>query len=143
MKFQTILVICAGNICRSPMAEALLKAALPNKTILSAGIVGLSGHPADAMAVECMAELGIDISKHIGRPLDRNLMLSADIVLTMSTEQVKVVEQQWPFSKGKVFRLGHWSGKDIDDPYRHPKDAFVAARNLIIQGVSEWEQKLC
>ncbi len=125
------------------MAEALLKAALPNKTILSAGIVGLSGHPADAMAMECMAELGIDISKHIGRPLDRNLMLSADIVLTMSTEQVKVVEQQWPFSKGKVFRLGHWSGKDIDDPYRHPKDAFVAARNLIIQGVSEWEQKLC
>jgi protein-tyrosine phosphatase len=143
MNFQTILVICAGNICRSPMAEALLKVALPNKTILSAGIVGLSGHPADPMAVECMAELGIDISKHIGRPLDRHLMLSADIVLTMSTEQVRVVEQQWPFSKGKVFRLCHWSAKDIADPYRYPKDAFVAARHLIIQGVSEWEPKLC
>ena len=143
MKFQTILVICAGNICRSPMAEAFLKDSLPTKTVLSAGIVGLSGHPADPMAVECMAELGMDISKHIGRLLNRNLMLSADIVLTMSSEQVKIVEQQWPFSKGKVFRLCHWSAKDIADPYQHPKEAFILARNLIIQGVSEWERKLC
>ena len=140
---EKIVFVCLGNICRSPMAEALLKAALPDKTILSAGIVGLSGQPADPIAIECMAELGVDISKHVGRFLDRNLMLDADIVLTMSSEQVKVIEQQWPFSKGKVFRLCHWSSKDIADPYRHPKDVFLEARNLIIQGVSEWERKLC
>ena len=48
--FSSILVVCTGNICRSPMGERLLRQQLPGKQVSSAGIFGLEGHPADAVA---------------------------------------------------------------------------------------------
>jgi protein-tyrosine phosphatase len=70
MQIRSILVVCVGNICRSPMAEYLLKQDYPQLTIDSAGISGLSGHPADDKAQLCMQHLGIDISGHIAKKLN-------------------------------------------------------------------------
>lgn len=142
MGFQNILVVCVGNICRSPMAEAMFKQHLPDRQIFSAGLEGLVGHPADPMAVECMHEFGMDISTHVAKRLDSTLMIRADIVLAMTTQQVKEIEERWGFAKGKVFRLCHWSDQNIPDPYRKGKSEFVLAKNLASEGVKDWCARL-
>ena len=142
MQFNTILVVCAGNICRSPMAAGLLQKTWPRKKIHSAGLVALVGQPADPLAVACMQELDVSLQAHVARQLDQALLREADLVLAMSVEQVQAIERHWPFAKGKVFRLGHWSQQDVPDPYRQPRAAFVLARDLIVQAASEWEARL-
>ena len=69
-----VLVVCVGNICRSPMAEALLRRELRGQegfTVDSAGLGALVGHPASEYSVELMAEIGEDISGHRAREFIR------------------------------------------------------------------------
>lgn len=139
---NNILVVCAGNICRSPMAEVLLRQAMPNKHIDSAGIVGLVGYPADPMAKECIAELGLSLEDHVAKFLDQFLLRKADVILAMDKEQVSIIERKWPFTRGKVFRLGHWIDVEIADPYKKPREAFIEARGLIEKCVTSWAEHL-
>ena len=139
MQIQSILVVCVGNICRSPMAEYLLKQNYPQLTIESAGISGLSGHPADAKAQLCMQHLGIDISGHIAKKLNAEHLKKADLILVMSKNQQAYIEQTWPFAKGKVFRLGHWQNKNVPDPYQHDQAFFDETCQLIQQCVTDWK----
>lgn len=140
--FNDILVVCAGNICRSPMGEGLLKAHLPHKKVHSAGLIAMVNHPADPLAIACMDEIGVDISAHRARQITQAMVKQADLVLVMSTEQVRSIEQQWPFAKGKTFRIGHWNNASVPDPYRHPKEAFEHARALLVDGVSAWLKRI-
>ncbi|OJU54756.1 MAG: protein tyrosine phosphatase [Acinetobacter sp. 39-4] len=139
MQIQSILVVCVGNICRSPMAEYLLKQDYPQLTIESAGISGLSGHPADDKAQLCMQHLGIDISEHIAKKLNAEHLKKADLILVMSKNQQAHIEQTWPFAKGKVFRLGHWQNKNVPDPYQHDQAFFDDTCQLIQQCVTDWK----
>lgn len=138
MRFQNILVVCIGNICRSPMAEALLKQACPDKNVSSAGLEGLVGDAADQNAIECMNDVGVDLSSHVARRLDSAMLIQADLVLAMTTQQVKAIEDRWSFSKGKVFRLGHWQDENVSDPYRRGMPAFIEAKKMIEVGVKDW-----
>lgn len=142
MNFDRILVVCAGNICRSPMAEGLLKATFPSKKIHSAGIVGMVGHAADPLSVRYMNEIGVDISQHRARQLDQTILRDADVILAMSQEQVRIIEHTWPFTRGKVLRLCHWNAKDVPDPYQQPEAAFALVRDLVVQGVRDWEKRI-
>lgn len=139
MQIQSILVVCVGNICRSPMAEYLLKQDYPQLTIESAGISGLSGHPADDKAQLCMQHLGINISGHIAKKLNAEHLKKADLILVMSKNQQAHIEQTWPFAKGKVFRLGHWQNKNVPDPYQHDQAFFDETCQLIQQCVTDWK----
>jgi len=140
MKIQNILVVCVGNICRSPMAEYLLKQHHPNIHVESAGISGLVGHPADDKAQLCMLRLNIDMSNHIAKKLNAELIKKADLILVMSNNQQRHLEQTWPFSKGKVFRLGHWQNKNVSDPYQHDQKFFDDTCELIQQCVTDWKK---
>lgn len=142
MAFENILVVCVGNICRSPMAEALLKQRFPEKNIDSAGVGALVGHGADPAATKIMEQQNIDITDHVAKQIDEDLALKADLIFTMSDSQNKWIEERWPFCRGKTFKLGHWSDKDIADPYKHELSAFQIAYHDIIEGLDEWEQKL-
>ena len=142
MAFNNILVVCVGNICRSPMAEALLKQRYPNKNIDSAGVGALVGHPADPAALEIMNEQQIDITKHVAKQLDEKLAKTADIIFTMSDGQTKWIEERWPFCRGKTFKLGHWKDKDIADPYKHEKSAFQTAYQDIVDSLEQWSEKI-
>ncbi|MCL5768330.1 low molecular weight protein-tyrosine-phosphatase [Acinetobacter sp. ANC5681] len=139
MQIRSILVVCVGNICRSPMAEYLLKQDYPQLTIESAGISGLSGHPADDKAQLCMQHLGINISGHIAKKLNAEHLKKADLILVMSKNQQAYIEQTWPFAKGKVFRLGHWQNKNVPDPYQHDQAFFDETCQLIQQCVTDWK----
>ena len=142
MAFDNILVVCVGNICRSPMAEALLKQRFPNKNIDSAGVGALVGHPADPAALEIMTAQQLDITKHVAKQLDENLAKKADIIFTMSDGQTKWIEERWPFCRGKTFKLGHWKNKDIADPYKHEMSAFQTAYQDIVDSLEQWSDKI-
>lgn len=142
MAFDNILVVCVGNICRSPMAEALLKQRFPNKNIDSAGVGALVGHSADPAALEIMAKQDIDITSHIAKQIDENLAKIADIIFTMSDGQTKWIEERWPFCRGKTFKLGHWMSKDIADPYKHEMSAFKTAYQDIVDSLEQWADKI-
>ena len=142
MAFDHILVVCVGNICRSPMAEALLKQRFPNKVIDSAGVGALVGHSADPAALEIMSKQKIDITHHVAKQIDEQLAKKVDLIFTMSDGQTKWIEERWPFCRGKTFKLGHWSDKDIADPYKHEMSAFETAYQDIVGGLEQWADKI-
>ncbi|WP_201582607.1 low molecular weight protein-tyrosine-phosphatase [Psychrobacter jeotgali] len=142
MAFDNILVVCVGNICRSPIAEALLSEQYPQKNIDSAGVSALVGHSADSKAIEAMKNDGIDISNHIAKQIDESLVVKSDLILTMSDHQTKWIESQWPHSRGKTFKIGHWIDKDIADPYKLDKQAFETAKQDIIDSLDQWTDKI-
>lgn len=140
MQIKCILVVCIGNICRSPMAEYFLKQQYPHLQIESAGIAGLIGHAADEKASLCMQRLGIDLSPHVARKLNTEMIKWADLIFVMSQNQQKHIEQQWPFAKGKTFRLGHWRSQNIADPYQYDQNVFNDTCQLIQQCVEDWKK---
>ena len=115
------------------MAEALLAKALEpdGVTVRSAGLAALVDYPADPMAIELMAERGIDITNHRARQLYPELMAEADLVLVMEKGHKRAIEENEPTVRGKVFRLCEWSKDEIPDPYRQPRKAFEEALELI------------
>ena len=142
MHIQNILVVCIGNICRSPMAEYFLKQEFPQLHVESAGISGLIGHNADDKAILCMPRHGIDMQAHVAKKLNAELIKKSDLILVMSQNQQKHIEQTWPFSKGKTFRLGHWQGKNVPDPYQHEQAVFDDTCQLIQNCISDWKKHI-
>ena len=145
--FNRILLVCVGNICRSPMAEGLLGCALhvaefEDVEVRSAGLHALAGQPADKIAQRLLLGQGIDISAHRAHQLNRDLMRWADLVLVMEKSQLASVEYWEPSAKGKVFRLGEWSDFDVPDPYRKEEEFFENILGLITKGVNDWVAKL-
>jgi protein-tyrosine phosphatase len=137
-----ILVVCEGNICRSPMGAALFGARGPRLAARSAGLGALVGRPADEAAVRLMHARGVDITDHRATQLTRRMCLESDLVLVMDREQRKRVETLYPEACGRVFRLGEFTEQDIPDPYRQPEKAFRHALDLMEQGIARWLQRI-
>ncbi|MFL9932277.1 low molecular weight phosphotyrosine protein phosphatase [Paraburkholderia sp. RL18-103-BIB-C] len=147
---ERVLVVCAGNICRSPMAAALLARRLESVSVESAGITALIGHGADPIAVGLMRDRGLDISSHSGRQLEPWMTTSADLVLVMDTFQKQYLENRFASLYGRVYLLGQVStpskhsdaGFNIPDPYRKGYRSFEERLKLIEAGVDEWSSRI-
>jgi protein-tyrosine phosphatase len=124
------------------MAEALLKQALPGHAIRSAGIGALIGKPADPLAVQLMAEKGIDIKEHRAQQVLSSLVAQAQLILVMDSDQKRYVESSFVGSRGKVYRLAEAVKADIPDPYREGIESFRVSLSLIEEGVNFWAMKL-
>jgi protein-tyrosine phosphatase len=139
--FNRVLIVCAGNICRSPMAEVLLARRLRDlgraPLVESAGLSALAGWPADPIAQELMAARGLDLSRHRARQLTAEQVHASDLVLTMEADQQRAVEDQVPGARGRVHRIGRIGRFDVPDPYGQGRAAFEQALAMIERGLAE------
>ena len=135
---KRILTLCIGNICRSPLAEALLAHELPEHTVWSAGLGALVGKPADPLSVEVAAAHGLDIRAHRAQQVTSWLCQQVQLIMVMEQAHKAQLEQQFPMVRGKVFSLGQFGQFDIADPYQQPIEAFDTAYAAIAQGVADW-----
>ena len=108
----------------------------------SAGLGALVDHPASEHAVALMAEQGEDIGGHRARQIHPDMVRAADLVLVMEAGHKRAIDDADPTARGKVYRLGEWQGRDIADPYRQPREAFVAALEDIVEGVGSWAERI-
>jgi protein-tyrosine phosphatase len=138
----SILVLCIGNICRSPMAATLLRQALPACEVASAGLAPPVGAAADPHAVRLLAREGCDLADHRARAVDDAMVAAADLVLVMDSVQREALEERFPQSRGKTFRLCETLGVDVPDPYGCSQQMFCIVLELIKQGISAWSEQL-
>lgn len=145
--FNRILVICTGNICRSPYGEARLKQLFPDKVINSAGVATeksrLQNSPADPAALRVAQEFGFDLSAHKAKQVTQTLVDEADLILAMERNQIEVLCEQIPTARSKAFLFGHWIGlSTIADPYQQDDAAFRQAFANIDKAAQAWMRKL-
>ncbi|UVO09718.1 protein tyrosine phosphatase [Pectobacterium polonicum] len=141
--FDSILVVCVGNICRSPTGERLLKQALPTKRIASAGLGALVGKPADAMATEVANHHNLSLEGHEAQQLTSTLCRQYDLILVMEKGHIDGVGRIAPEVRGKTMLFGHWlSQQEIADPYRKSREAFEFVYSQLEQSAQKWVQAL-
>ncbi|WP_086074182.1 protein tyrosine phosphatase [Klebsiella michiganensis] len=141
--FDSILVVCTGNICRSPLGERFLRRALPNKKIDSAGTSALVEHSADDGAIRIAEKHGISLSGHKGRQFTSSLGRQYDLILVMEKSHLEQIGRIAPEVRGKTMLFGQWlNHKEIPDPYRKSDEAFASVYQLIEQAGLRWVEKL-
>jgi protein-tyrosine-phosphatase len=129
---KRVLIVCTGNICRSPMAVGLLLRRLSEDgltaevAVRSAGTWGLDGNPASSNAIRVMGERGVDISAHRGHAVQPRDTGTADLILVMEENHRRVVLDAEPQARGKVLLLSELAGEhfDVQDPYGLPIEAY-------------------
>lgn len=143
--FKRLIVVCTGNICRSPIAEALLRKRLGSRVeqVVSAGTGALVGYPADPKAIDVASEYGLDIREHRAQQATLPLLASMDLILTLDQTHSDWINKQYPTLRGRVHKLLKWNGnKDIADPFRRPREAFEQSFLEIENGVESWQTRL-
>jgi len=141
--FDTILIVCTGNICRSPIAERLLRQTLPDKRIDSAGMAALVDKPADPYAVVVAQKHQLRLDDHHATQFTSALGRQYDLILVMEKSHQEQISRASPEARGKIMLLGHWVGRrEIPDPYHKSQEAFESVYRLIDQACQSWLQKL-
>lgn len=168
-----VLFVCTGNLCRSPMAEGLFRTELRKRRCdeveaSSAGTWAYVGSSATPEAVQVVGQRGADIAGHRSRPLSKDDVDAADLVVVMTSVHKKEILDVAPAARDKMFlikelaeirprpRLGGglstlWEGQrpawrrdlDLDDPIGLPLGAYKRCARLIHEGAELLANILC
>jgi protein-tyrosine phosphatase len=128
-----VLFVCTGNLCRSPMAAALLRHRLGDAVVAdSVGLMAPEGRPIDPRAERVLAARGVAMAPHASRRLKLADLERAQLVLAMERRQVAALHALAPDARDRTFMLGRWlGGIEIPDPYRRDENAFAECCTLI------------
>lgn len=138
--FQSILVVCVGNICRSPVGERALAAGLPGLRVRSAGLQALVGEPADPLTAAAAAAQGVNLKEHVSQQMTSELGAAHDLILVMENAHRIQIATQMPQLSGRTLLFGHWldSGVDVPDPFRRPMGVHESTVTLIRKAADAW-----
>lgn len=145
-KSKLVTCVCTANVCRSPMAEALLRHALaahepPLGTlqVVSAGVAAWDGDGPSANSVRALKKVGLDISSHRSRRLDEDLLERSVLVLAMTDSHKRLIRQSFPDSETPVLLmrelLGSTQEAEIPDPYGLDLATYEATRDAIVESI--------
>jgi len=147
------VVICHGNICRSPFAAALLARGCPAIEIRSAGLAASGGDPAQPGALRVALEYEVDLATHRSTPMDDTLADWADLIIGMEGHHVEAVASRWPAAARKAFVLGDFLPRAphlIPDPwglpdavFRRTFDRIEAATVRLVDRIGRRERAAC
>lgn len=138
--YFTVLFICTGNSCRSPIAKALLEKRMRGKRVFaySAGTSALSGNLPTKETLKIAREYEIDISSHRSTPLNPELIDRADLILVMEKEHYDRVISFKKENLSKTFLLRAYperKSKEIEDPIGKPYEVYMRVAKLIEEGI--------
>ena len=139
---KSVLVVCTGNICRSPMGEGVLrnKLARPNLShilVNSAGTSGWDNQRPTSEAIQACSEIGIDISSLSSAPISEEMIQDADLIVAMERFHLNELLKVYNAPPEKVILLGAFHtdspGIEIEDPYGMPVSRYRQILELICQ----------
>ncbi len=140
---NSILVVCVGNICRSPVGERVLQAALPRVQVSSAGLGALVGQAADALATDVASAHDVSLKGHVARQFTAEMGAAQDLILVMEPKHRQDIGQMAPQLLGKTMLFDHWVGaKGIDDPYRLSREFHELTFTKVEAAARAWAQRL-
>ncbi len=136
---KRVLIVCTGNVCRSPMAYGLLRWRLAQLgldqevVVETAGTYALETQPPARLAQEVLAEQGIDISHHRARTVTRDLLEAADLIIVMAEQHRQTIFHRVPHVLPRVLLLSELAGehRDIPDPYGGPREEYEMTAAMI------------
>jgi protein-tyrosine phosphatase len=140
---NSVLTVCVGNVCRSPVAEAALRKYCPNLKVASAGLAAPEGKPASSQMIELAAKDGLDLTNHKARNLSSSLPERFDLILVMEEFHLKEIARVSAHLRARSMLLTNWSGsEDIPDPINKNEVFFTAVYEQIIKASRTWAAKL-
>ncbi|ELY3858008.1 MULTISPECIES: arsenate reductase/protein-tyrosine-phosphatase family protein [Providencia] len=141
--FNHILVVCMGNICRSPTGERLLQHYFPEKTVHSAGIIAKNDRPAYDSAIRIAQQHSLSLENHQSRRLTSELCKKTDLILVMENDHIAKIHQLFPETRGKVMLFGLWINKtEIPDPHKRSDEMFEHVYQLMEKAAIAWQGKI-
>lgn len=142
---DTVIVVCTANICRSPMAAALLQHALAAQPeplrslkVVSAGVSARRGEPVSENSVVALRKVGIDVSRHVSQPLTQELLDRALVVICMTESHRAMIQLQAEPAPKHVHLFREFMGdadKEICDPYGFPLQVYEVCRDEMVEAI--------
>jgi protein-tyrosine phosphatase len=128
---RQILVVCHGNICRSPYLQAVLRRELPDLAVNSAGFFG-SDRPVPQISVTLSARRGLDLSRYRSRPLTKSIVSNADLVIVMDSDQERQLTRMFPINRARIVIAGDLdprfdASRAITDPWNRSQEVFESS----------------
>jgi protein-tyrosine-phosphatase len=142
----TIVTVCTANICRSPMAAALLQHALAAQPepvrsfkVISAGVSAHPGEPVSPNSVTALKKVGLDLSSHRSQLLNQEMLDQAALVLCMTESHRMLIQRQANPPPKNLFLFREFMkdpvDPDIPDPYGGPLRVYEAARDEMVEAI--------